>query len=313
MTILIAGAAGFIGSHLCDKLLSEGHRVIAVDNYLTGQQENLDHLQNITGLEFIEHDICTPIILDNPIDQIFNLASPASPTDYLNLPLQTMLVGSEGTKNLLELARKKEASFLMASTSEVYGDPLLHPQVETYWGNVNPVGPRSVYDEAKRFSESLTMSYHREFGLKTHIARIFNTFGPRMKLDDGRVVPTFLEQALNGKPLTVFGDGLQTRSFCYISDLVRGLTLLMDSTEHTPVNLGNPTEMTILEFAQTIKKRVGAESHIKFLSLPQDDPKQRRPDISKAMRVLNWEPQVSFTEGLERTINFFRLQHNTNT
>ena len=283
--------------------------MIAVDNYSTSQKGNLSHLQNNPSLKFIEHDICDPLTINGPIDRVFNLASPASPLDYLSLPIETMLVGSVGTKNLLNLAENKKAAFLMASTSEIYGDPLLHPQVETYWGNVNPIGPRSVYDEAKRFSEALTMAYHRKFGLKTHIARIFNTFGPRMKLGDGRVVPAFLEQALNGKGLTVFGDGSQTRSFCYVADLVEGLYLLMESAEQEPMNLGNPTEMTVLEFAQMVQSQVDTKSEIEFYPLPQDDPKQRRPDISRAMKALGWKPQVSFSEGLERTINFFRSHH----
>ena len=238
MKILIAGGAGFVASHLCDRLLSEGHQVIAVDNGSTGRAENLAHLRDSPDFALLDHDICEPLTVDGPVDRVYNLASPASPFDYLALPIETMMVGSAGTKNLLDLAREKKAAFLMASTSETYGDPLVHPQVETYWGNVNPIGPRSVYDEAKRFSEALTMAYHRKFGLPTHIARIFNTFGPRMKLNDGRVVPAFLDQALRGEPLTVFGDGSQTRSFCYVSDLVEGLCLLMESNEREPVNLG---------------------------------------------------------------------------
>ncbi len=308
MKILIAGGAGFVASHLCDRLLSEGHQVIAVDNGSTGRAENLAHLRDNPDFALLDHDICEPLTVDGPVDRVYNLASPASPFDYLALPIETMMVGSAGTKNLLDLAREKKAAFLMASTSEAYGDPLVHPQVETYWGNVNPIGPRSVYDEAKRFSEALTMAYHRKFGLPTHIARIFNIFGPRMKLNDGRVVPAFLDQALRGEPLTVFGDGSQTRSFCYVSDLVEGLCLLMESNEREPVNLGNPTEMTILEFAQTIRQHIGTGSEIEFRPLPQDDPKQRRPDIGKAKRLLGWEPRVPFTEGLEQTIEFFRAQ-----
>ncbi len=306
LRILIAGGAGFVGSHLCDRLSSEGHHILAVDNCSTGRAENIQHLRDNSMFEFLEHDICQTLPIDSPIDRVYNLASPASPFDYLDLPIETMMVGSAGTKNLLDLARDKGAAFLMASTSETYGDPLVHPQVETYWGHVNPIGPRSVYDEAKRFSEALTMAYHRTFGVETHIARIFNTFGPRMKLNDGRVVPTFLDQALQGKPLTVFGDGSQTRSFCFVSDLVEGLHRLMESDEREPVNLGNPTEMTILEFAQTIRSHMGSDSEIDFRPLPQDDPKQRRPDIGKAKRVLDWEPRVPFAEGLEQTIEFFR-------
>lgn len=308
MRILIAGGAGFVGSHLCDRLLSAGHHIIAVDNCSTGREQNLTHLRHNPDFVFLDHDVREPLAVEGPIDRVFNLASPASPVDYLALPIETMMVGSTGTKNLLDLAREKKATFLMASTSETYGDPLVHPQVETYWGNVNPIGPRSVYDEAKRFSEALTMAYHRGFGVATHIARIFNTFGPRMKLNDGRVVPAFLDQALRGEPLTVFGDGSQTRSFCYVSDLVEGLCLLMESAEREPVNLGNPTEMTILDFAETIRQHMGAGSDIEFRPLPQDDPKKRRPDISKAQRLLGWEPRVPFAEGLDHTIAFFRAQ-----
>ena len=306
LRIIVSGAAGFVPSHFCDRLLSEGHAVVGLDNLSTGRKENIDHLESNPEFELIEQDVSEPFTVPGSIDFVLHMASPASPFDYLSLPIETLLVGSAGTKNLLDLAHSKGARFLLASTSECYGDPQEHPQSETYWGHVNPVGPRSVYDEAKRFAEALTMAYHRKYGLNTHIARIFNTYGPRMKLNDGRVVPAFLDQALHGKPFTVFGDGSQTRSFCYVSDLVEGLWRLAQSDEHFPVNLGNPLEMTILQFAELIQQRMGTDCEIQFLPLPQDDPKQRRPDITKARTVLGWQPQVSLEEGLGKTIKYFR-------
>ena len=306
MRIIVSGAAGFVPSHFCDRLLSEGHAVVGLDNLSTGRKENIDHLESNPEFELIEQDVSEPFTVPGSIDFVLHMASPASPFDYLSLPIETLLVGSAGTKNLLDLAHSKGARFLLASTSECYGDPQEHPQSETYWGHVNPVGPRSVYDEAKRFAEALTMAYHRKYGLNTHIARIFNTYGPRMKLNDGRVVPAFLDQALHAKPLTVFGDGSQTRSFCYVSDLVEGLWRLAQSDEHFPVNLGNPREMTILQFAELIQEQMGTDCEIQFLPLPQDDPKQRRPDITKAQTVLGWQPQVNLEEGLGKTIEYFR-------
>jgi dTDP-glucose 4,6-dehydratase len=308
MRIVVAGAAGFIGSHMCDRLLAEGHCVIALDNLLTGRLQNLAHLRGREDFLFREHDITQPVSLGGPIDAVFNMASPASPKDYLEHPIETLEVGSLGTRNMLELARAHSARFLLTSTSECYGDPSVHPQVETYWGNVNPVGPRSCYDESKRFAEAITMAYHRKHGLRTNIARIFNTYGPRMKLDDGRVVPAFLDQALRNLPMTVFGDGSQTRSFCYVADLVDGLYRLSQSDERYPVNLGNPVELKISEFAERIRRLTGAMSPVAFQPLPEDDPKQRRPDISKAKLVLGWQPQVELEDGLERTIAYFRSQ-----
>jgi dTDP-glucose 4,6-dehydratase len=302
----VSGAAGFIGSHFCDRLLAEGHTVVALDNFLTGSPRNLAHLTGEARFQLLEQDITRPFSVDGPVDCVANLASPASPKDYLDHPIETLDVGSMGTRRMLDLALEKGARFLLTSTSECYGDPLVHPQVETYWGNVNPVGPRSCYDESKRFAEALTMAYHRKHGLGTNIARIFNTYGPRMKLDDGRVVPAFLDQALRGLPITVFGDGSQTRSFCYVSDLVNGLIRLMLSRERYPVNLGNPIEMTMLEFARYIQGLTGATSEIVFRPLPQDDPKQRKPDISKAHSILGWEPQVPMDKGLRLTIDYFR-------
>jgi dTDP-glucose 4,6-dehydratase len=280
--------------------------VVALDNFLTGCSANLAHLEGRNGFRFVKQDITQPFTVEGPVDCVVNMASPASPKDYLEHPIETLDVGSIGTRGMLELAREKGARFLLTSTSECYGDPLQHPQVETYWGNVNPVGPRSCYDESKRFAEAITMAYHRKHGVRTNIARIFNTYGPRMKLDDGRVVPAFLDQALNGKPMTVFGTGSQTRSFCYVSDLVDGLYRLMQSEERYPVNLGNPREMTILEFAQHIREMTGAKSEIVFEPLPEDDPKQRRPDISKARAVLGWEPRVPLEQGLRETVDYFR-------
>jgi dTDP-glucose 4,6-dehydratase len=280
--------------------------VVAVDNFLTGRPSNVSHLERHPSFRLVEHDITQELSMDGRFDWVFNLASPASPADYLKHPIESLQAGSAGTKNMLDLALAQGARFLQASTSECYGDPLEHPQKETYWGHVNPVGPRSVYDEAKRFAEALTMAYHREFGLPSHIARIFNTYGPRMKLSDGRVVPTLIDQALKGQPLTVFGDGSQTRSFCYVSDLVEGLCRLMESDEPSPVNLGNPAEITILEFARCIQALTGSGSPIEFRPLPEDDPKQRKPEISKARRLLGWEPRVGLEEGLRRTIDYFK-------
>jgi dTDP-glucose 4,6-dehydratase len=306
LRIVVAGAAGFIGSHFCDRLIADGHTVVALDNLLTGRAANLAQLHGEARFSFLEQDVTQPLTIDGAVDAVANLASPASPKDYLEHPIETLDVGSLGTRRLLELALEKGARFLLTSTSECYGDPLAHPQVETYWGNVNPVGPRSCYDESKRFAEALTMAYHRKHGVRSNVARIFNTYGPRMKLDDGRVVPAFLDQALRGEPMTVFGDGSQTRSFCYVDDLVDGLCRLMLSDERYPVNLGNPHELTILEFAEHIRRLTGASSPIRFEPLPEDDPKVRRPDISKAQRLLGWSPRTLLDEGLRRTIEYFR-------
>ncbi|MGA2135516.1 MAG: UDP-glucuronic acid decarboxylase family protein [Bryobacteraceae bacterium] len=306
MRILVAGAAGFIGSHMCDRLLAEGHTVVAVDNFLTGSPRNVAHLDNHARFQFIRHDITQRLAIDGEIHAVLNMASPASPKDYLEHAIETLDVGSAGTRHMLELARAAGARFLLTSTSECYGDPLEHPQTERYWGNVNPVGPRSCYDESKRFAEALTMAYHRTHGVRTNIARIFNTYGPRMKLDDGRVVPAFIGEALRGEPLTIFGDGSQTRSFCYVSDLVDGIYRLMQSDERYPVNLGNPNEMTIREFAVAIRRLTGSSSPILHRPLPEDDPKRRQPDISKAQRLLGWEPRVELEEGLRLTLNYFR-------
>ncbi len=291
---------------MCDRLLAEGHTVVGLDNLLTGAERNLAHLSGHPAFQFIRHDVTRPVELDGVIDAVLHMASPASPKDYLEHPIETLDVGSAGTRNMLELARTHQARFLVTSTSECYGDPTVHPQVETYWGNVNPVGPRSCYDESKRFAEALTMAYHRTYGLRTNLARIFNTYGPRMKLNDGRVVPAFLDQALRGEPITVFGDGSQTRSFCYVSDLVDGLYRLMLSDERYPVNLGNPQEMTILEFAERIRRLTGSKSNVVHQPLPQDDPRQRQPDITKARRILGWEPRVTLEEGLRKTIEYFQ-------
>jgi dTDP-glucose 4,6-dehydratase len=306
LRVIVSGAAGFIGSHMCDRLLAEAHTVVALDNFLTGSRRNIAHLAGERRFCFIEQDITKPFAIDGPVDAVINMASPASPKDYLEHPIETLDVGSAGTRHMLQLALEKNARFLLTSTSECYGNPLVHPQPETYWGNVNPVGPRSCYDESKRFAEALTMAFHRKHGLRTNIARIFNTYGPRMKLDDGRVVPALLDQAQRGEPLTVFGNGSQTRSFCYVSDLVEGLYRLMLSDERYPVNLGNPQEMTIFEFAQRIRDLTGATSPIVFKPLPEDDPKQRRPDISKARSTLGWEPLVPLEEGLRHTAEYFR-------
>ncbi len=291
---------------MCDRLVREGHQVVALDNFLTGSDRNIAHLAAAPGFDFRLHDVTEPIEISGGVDAVFHMASPASPKDYLEYPIETLDVGSLGTRQMLELARKHDATFLLTSTSESYGDPHVHPQVETYWGNVNPVGPRSCYDESKRFAEALTMAYHRKYGVRTNIARIFNTYGPRMKLNDGRVVPAFLDQALQGKPMTVFGDGTQTRSFCYVSDLVDGLYRLSRSDERYPVNLGNQREMTIREFAETIQQLMGTNGQIVYHPLPEDDPKQRRPDITKARKLLGWNPVVTLEDGLKATIEYFR-------
>jgi dTDP-glucose 4,6-dehydratase len=303
---VVTGAAGFLGSHLVDHLLSKGHRVVAMDNFVTGTVNNLSHLNGNPNLRFIQQDVTEFIFLDSTVDYVWHFASPASPIDYLDLPIQTLKVGSLGTHKALGLARGKGARFLLASTSEVYGDPLVHPQTEDYWGNVNPIGPRGCYDEAKRFAEALTMAYHREHKIETRIVRIFNTYGPRMRLEDGRVVPAFVSQALKNKPLTVFGNGSQTRSFCYCSDLIEGIYRLMMSDVTQPVNIGNPHEMTVLQFAEEIIRITGSKSRIAFKPLPQDDPKQRRPDISRARQELGWEPRVKLADGLAKTIDYFR-------
>jgi dTDP-glucose 4,6-dehydratase len=303
---LITGGAGFLGSHLCERLLAEGHRVTCVDNLLTGSRENIAHLLPRNDFRFLEHDVSRPFEIEGEVDFVLHFASPASPIDYLELPIQTLKVGSLGTHNTLGLAKVKRARYLLASTSEVYGDPLVHPQPETYWGNVNPVGPRGVYDEAKRFAEAMAMAYHRTHGLDVRIVRIFNTYGPRMRLRDGRVVPAFVSQALGDEPMTVFGDGSQTRSFCFVLDLVEGIYRLLQSDIRTPVNIGNPHEMTILEFAKTIREKTGSRSEIVFRPLPEDDPKTRQPDITQARTRLGWEPKVNLAEGLESTIHYFR-------
>ena len=305
---VISGAAGFIGSHLCDRILERGHQIVALDNLITGHRNNIQHLIGNARFEFIEQDVCEPLQIQSSVDRVFHLASLASPADYLEHPLETLESGSTGTKNMLEFARAHNGRFLLTSTSECYGDPLEHPQSETYWGNVNPVGLRSCYDESKRYAEALTMAYHRVYGLRTTIARIFNTYGPRMSLNDGRVVPAFIDQALRGVNLTVYGDGSQTRSFCYVSDLVEGLLLLSESDEPYPVNLGNPTEMSILEFANHIRARFDNQMGIEFKPLPPDDPKLRRPDISKAKQLLGWEPRIGFEEGMQTTIDYFQKQ-----
>ena len=306
MRFVISGAAGFIGSHICDQLMTNGHEVVALDNLITGHLENIKHLERHSGFRYVNQDVCQPFKIDGSVDRVFHLASLASPVDYLENPLETLESGSTGTRNMLELAREKGARFLVTSTSESYGDPLQHPQVETYWGNVNPVGLRSCYDESKRYAEALTMAYHRVHGMKTNIARIFNTYGPRMALNDGRVVPAFIDQALKGSKLTVFGDGSQTRSFCYISDMVDGLLRLAESEERLPVNLGNPAEMTILQFAKAVQQRFGDTLQIDYRPLPSDDPKLRRPDITKARTLLHWEPKVDLNEGLSKTISYFK-------
>lgn len=310
MRVLITGGAGFLGSHLCDRFLVEGHTVIAMDNLITGNTANIEHLAGHDNFLFIKHDVTNYIYVEGPLDAVLHFASPASPIDYLELPIPTLKVGALGTHKALGLAKAKDARFLLASTSEVYGDPLVHPQTEDYWGNVNPIGPRGVYDEAKRFAEALAMAYHRYHQVDTRIVRIFNTYGPRMRLEDGRVVPNFIAQALRGDPLTVYGDGSQTRSFCFVSDLVEGIYRLLLSDEVDPVNIGNPVEMTILDFAQTIVEMTGSKSETVFIRPTdmriKDDPKVRQPDIGKARRILNWEPKVSLHDGLKETIAYFR-------
>ena len=308
MRALVTGGAGFLGSHLCEYLLRLNWEVIAVDNEVTGSVANLASFSNSPAFRFVRQDVSQQLDCDGPLDYVFHFASPASPPDYLRLPIETLLVGSAGTYNALRLAETRKAKFLIASTSECYGDPDVSPQPETYWGNVNPVGPRSVYDEAKRFSEAMTMAFHRARGLDTHIVRIFNTYGPRMRLNDGRALPNFVYQALTGQPITVYGNGKQTRSFCFVSDLIEGIFRLAKSDEHYPVNIGNPHEITLLEFAETIKKLTNANVPIVFEPLPQDDPKQRRPDISKAKRLLDWEPKVPLQQGLEITLAYFKEQ-----
>jgi dTDP-glucose 4,6-dehydratase len=306
MRIVLTGAAGFLGSHLSRRFLDEGYEVVGVDNFVTGSHENVASLQETPGFTFHEHDVSTPLFVTGPVDGVLHFASAASPVDYLELPIQTLKVGSLGTHNMLGLARVKGARFLLASTSEVYGDPEIHPQVETYWGNVNPVGPRGVYDEAKRFAEALSMAYHRAHGIPVRIARIFNTYGPRMRPGDGRVVSNFLVQALKSEPLTIYGGGKQTRSFCYVDDLVEGLYRLFGSDYASPVNLGNPNEFTVMELAQAVLEETGSSSSIENRPLPQDDPKVRKPDIGLARRLLGWEPRIDLREGLRRTIPYFR-------
>lgn len=305
-TAVVTGGAGFLGSHLCDKMLSEGCRVVCIDNLITGNLNNISHLFGNENFTFVKHDITNYIYVPGRVDYILHFASPASPIDYLKLPIQTLKVGSLGTHKTLGLAKEKKARFLLASTSEVYGDPAIHPQTEDYWGNVNPIGPRGVYDEAKRFAEAITMAYHRYHGVDTRIVRIFNTYGPRMRLDDGRALPAFVKQALSCKDITVFGDGSQTRSFCFVSDLVDGIYKLLMSNEVYPVNIGNPSEITIKQFAEEVIRLTGTSSSIIYQELPEDDPKVRQPDIDRARTLLNWEPKVNRTEGLKITIDFFK-------
>ncbi len=306
--VLITGAAGFLGSHLCDRFLKEGYHVIGMDNLITGNIKNIEHLFPSKDFEYYHHDVSRFVHVPGKLDYILHFASPASPIDYLKMPIQTLKVGSLGTHNLLGLAKEKKARMLIASTSEVYGDPTVHPQPEEYWGNVNPVGPRGVYDEAKRFQEAITMAYHNFHGVETRIIRIFNSYGPRMRLDDGRALPAFMSQALNGEDLTMFGDGSQTRSFCYVSDLVEGIYRLLLSDYHLPVNIGNPQEITLLQFAEEILKLIDTTSKIVYLPLPKDDPKQRKPDITKAKNILGWEPKVDRAEGLKITLDYFRKE-----
>jgi dTDP-glucose 4,6-dehydratase len=308
MRTLITGGAGFIGSHLCERFLVEGHDVVCVDNFITGNPTNVDHLRENPRFTFLRHNISQPLEIDGPIDNILHFASPASPVDYLRHPIPTLKVGSLGTHNSLGLAKLKGARFLLASTSEVYGDPEVHPQREDYWGHVNPIGVRGVYDEAKRFAEAMTMAYHRSHDINTHIVRIFNTHGPRMRLDDGRVVPNLMGQALRGEPLTVYGDGSQTRSFCFVSDLVEGIYRLLATDFHEPVNLGNPNEVSILDFAKEILELSGSISRIVHKPLPQDDPRVRRPDITRARQLLGWEPQIARKDGLQQTLEYFRTR-----
>lgn len=305
-TVLITGAAGFLGSHLCDRFIAEGFRVLGMDNLITGDLKNIEHLKDSEQFTFIHHDVTTFVEVKGPVDYILHFASPASPIDYLKIPIQTLKVGSLGTHNLLGLAKDKKARILIASTSEVYGDPLVHPQKETYYGNVNTIGPRGVYDEAKRFQESMTMAYHRFHGLETRIVRIFNTYGPRMRLNDGRVIPAFMGQALRGEDITVFGDGSQTRSFCYVDDQIEGIYRLLMSDYSDPVNIGNPNEISILDFAKEIVRLTGSDQKIVFKPLPQDDPMQRQPDITLAKEVLGWSPKVARAEGMERTYAYFK-------
>ena len=305
-TVLITGAAGFLGSHLCDRFIAEGFRVLGMDNLITGDLKNIEHLKDSEQFTFIHHDVTTFVEVPGPVDYILHFASPASPIDYLKIPIQTLKVGSLGTHNLLGLAKDKKARILIASTSEVYGDPLVHPQKETYYGNVNTIGPRGVYDEAKRFQESMTMAYHRFHGLETRIVRIFNTYGPRMRLNDGRVIPAFMGQALRGEDITVFGDGSQTRSFCYVDDQIEGIYRLLMSDYSDPVNIGNPNEISILDFAKETVRLTGSDQKIVFKPLPQDDPMQRQPDITLAKEVLGWSPKVARAEGMERTYAYFK-------
>ena len=306
--VLITGGAGFLGSHLCEKYLENGYEVICMDNLSTGSADNIAHLIGNDQFSFIKHDVTNYIHVSGPLDLILHFASPASPIDYLEMPIQTLKVGSLGTHKALGLARAKNAHLLLASTSEVYGDPQIHPQEESYWGNVNPIGFRGVYDEAKRFAEAITMAYNRYHDVETRIIRIFNTYGPRMRLDDGRALPTFMSQALKGEPLTVFGDGSQTRSFCYVDDLVRGIFLLAQSDHHEPINIGNPDEITIKEFAEEIISLTGSNSKLTFKELPKDDPQVRQPDISKARKILGWEPKITRSEGLKKTLDYFSEQ-----
>jgi dTDP-glucose 4,6-dehydratase len=309
--VLVTGAAGFLGSHLCDRFLADGHQVVGLDNFVTGHPDNIAHLTGNAGFSFLRHDVSTPIYVAGELDGVLHFASPASPVDYLELPIQTLKVGSLGTHNALGVAKAKGARFMVASTSEVYGDPLQHPQTEQYWGNVNPVGPRGVYDEAKRFGEAMTMAYHRYHSVDTRIVRIFNTYGPRMRPRDGRVVSNFIVQALNGEPLTVYGDGSQTRSFCYVDDEIEGIYRLFHRGDSGPTNVGNPDEYTVAELAHIVLELTGSESAIEYRPLPTDDPKQRRPDISRARSILGWEPRVPVRDGVARTIDYFRSLLNT--
>ena len=308
MRAVVTGGAGFLGSHLCDRLLAEGWEVLALDNLITGEESNLVHLRTNPKFRFEHADVNEPFRVSGDVGYVFHFASPASPPDYLKFPIETLKVGSIATMHTLDLAKAKNARFLLASTSECYGDPDVSPQSESYWGHVNPIGPRSVYDEAKRFAEAITMAYHRYYDLDTHIARIFNTYGPRMRLNDGRALPNFVYQALSSQPITVYGEGTQTRSFCYVSDLIDGIYKLSQSNEHFPTNIGNPTELTILEFAERVRAHFPSAPQIVFEPLPEDDPKQRRPDISKAKRLLGWEPKVNLDDGLKGTIDFFKQQ-----
>jgi len=305
---LITGGAGFVGSHLCDRFIAEGHEIVCVDNFITGRPANIQHLRDNPKFKIVVHDASEPLFVEGLVDNVLHFASPASPVDYVKSPIQTLKIGSLGTHVALGIAKAHGARFLLASTSEVYGDPIVHPQTEDYWGNVNPVGERSMYDEAKRFAEAMTMAYHREHGVNTHIVRIFNTYGPRMRLDDGRVLPNFVGQALRGEPLTVYGEGQQTRSFCYVTDLVDGIFRLLFSDYHLPVNIGNPSEITILQFADEILKHTGSQSTIVKRPLPPDDPKQRKPNIALAQKLLGWEPKIDRQEGLRMTLDYFRTK-----